>query len=760
VRWGLALAALAAALIGAGAAPATSVVPVQKAALKALQKGTLDAGTRAAGRTEVNRAAHLVRILPSGRREHVLVALRELASFSGRMTEPRALSLVGMLRANDDYFAKHYAPAPQTDITDADGIVYRYFAGRCFEFHPLANFGALNAHIAARDAEATKRLADALVARGVYRAGAGVGWEYTFPYSGGRPPWLSGMAQAVAAQALSRAAGLVPEEETQLMRSAQAAYRAIPGHLLTSVAAGPWIRLYSFGSLRVLNAQLQTVISLQSYATVAEDADAASLASRMQSASAATLPKFDTGYWTYYALPNDPSPLDYQQYVVQLLKRLAPADPRFRDAATRIAAYEKQPPAFQLATGGLGDLRFWLSKPSTVSVVTAAGQPKRLTLGGGWHSLSWPEPKRPGIYGVRVSAVDYAGNRASFQALPFVRSAAAATRKTSAAKEAPFLVGAALDDPSQSAAAVRAGLRLVRIGVQWPAGASAPDPTLVAALQRLDPSAGAVVELNATPLPTDDTTRAAFGSYAQQLVAAVPSLRLLVLEPPVTTATTNTYLAALNALKTALPTTPLGVAIDGATDPAGALASVAGVPADAFVLRPAPVAAKGAWTISDVPRALEALTSTYGTPPPLFLDGVPPASVPGLACGSGVAAVLLDRLADASAPGVTASQRGAVVCPGVAAQVTATTLEYPQTLAQPVGMQLACDRACLYLVTLERGGKPVAAKRGELTGAATPATVALPRAKLTAGSYNVVVRLVAKVNPGTVTTLTSPPLSG
>ena len=45
---------------------------------------------------------------------------------------------------------KHYAPAPKTDITDADGVVYRYFAGRCFEFHPLANFGALNAHVAAR----------------------------------------------------------------------------------------------------------------------------------------------------------------------------------------------------------------------------------------------------------------------------------------------------------------------------------------------------------------------------------------------------------------------------------------------------------------------------------------------------------------------------------------------------------------------------------------------------------------------------------
>ena len=116
------------------------------------------------------------------------------------------------MRANDDYFAKHWPPAPKTDMTGADGVVYRYFAGRCLEFHPLAEFGALNAHIAAGDAEATQQLADALVARGIYKSGRRASsWEYYFPFSGGRPGWTSGMAQAVAAQAFARAATLVPE---------------------------------------------------------------------------------------------------------------------------------------------------------------------------------------------------------------------------------------------------------------------------------------------------------------------------------------------------------------------------------------------------------------------------------------------------------------------------------------------------------------------------------------------------------------------
>ena len=224
---------LAAALAVAGAAPATAPVPGQVGALKAIRvalaAGRIDGATANAGRAEIARAAHLVRTLPSGRREHVAVALEELASFSGRLTAPRALALIGQLQANDDYFAKHYAPAPKTDITDADGLVYRYFPGRCLEFHPLANFGALNARVAANDAAGAQRLADALIARGVYQQGGGIAWEYFFDYSGGRAPWLSGMAQAVAAQAFARTAALVPDEATALMREARAAYRVIPG---------------------------------------------------------------------------------------------------------------------------------------------------------------------------------------------------------------------------------------------------------------------------------------------------------------------------------------------------------------------------------------------------------------------------------------------------------------------------------------------------------------------------------------------------
>src|SRR4051812_248749 len=551
------IVAFGVAALLAGAAAAKPANPLERAALKALATPRVDASTATRGRAEVRRAAQLARSLPSGRREHVAVALEEIASFDGLMSEPRAVSLIGELKANDDYFAEHYAPQPKTDITDEDGVVYRYFPGRCFEFHPLANFAALNAHVARGDAEGARQLADALVARGVYQHSGGIGWEYTFPYAGGRAPWLSGMAQAVAAQALARTAALVPEETTALMGKARAAYQAIPGHLLTSVAAGPWIRLYSFTTLPVLNAQLQAVISLKTYAGAAEDDDAAALVSRMRSSAAAALPRFDTGYWSYYSLPHEPSPLDYHEYVVQLLKQLAPSDPRFAAAATRFATYETQPPAFELAPGAIGTLTFWLSKPSTVSVVTGAGPARRVSLDGGWHTLSWPTPRRAGAYGVHVTATDVGGHKASFDALPFVRASStlpvAPARATAAAPApapapAPALaVGAGLTDTTQAAAAAKAGLRLVRLQLTWPTGATAVDPVTAAALQQLAPGVSAVVDLSVNPLPADDAGRAALVQFAASLVAQLHSLHSLVLTPGPTAATGTAYVSALAA---------------------------------------------------------------------------------------------------------------------------------------------------------------------------------------------------------------------
>ncbi|MFL6016886.1 MAG: hypothetical protein ACJ74V_05040, partial [Gaiellaceae bacterium] len=192
------IAWIAVAFIGflaAGSAPAapTRMLPVQLqarvAVKRALQSGWIDGATAARSRAEIDRAARLIRRLPSERADPIDVALSELAALSGRLTKPRALAVTGQLKANDDFFARGGPPQPHTDIKDADGLVYRFFAGRCFEFHPLAEFVELNARVWAKDVAGTRRLGNALAARGAHQFG-GIGWEYYFPYGGGNARWL------------------------------------------------------------------------------------------------------------------------------------------------------------------------------------------------------------------------------------------------------------------------------------------------------------------------------------------------------------------------------------------------------------------------------------------------------------------------------------------------------------------------------------------------------------------------------------------
>ena len=738
------VAAAVVALAFAGAAPAASVTSLERAALAKLARAPVSAETKTSARTEIARAAHLIRTLPNGRSYHILVALQEVASFHDALTQPRALALYGALKANDDYFTKHWAPADSTDIVGADGVVYRYFGGHCFRFHPLANFGVLNARATSGDVEGTQELADALIARGVYQQGGGIGWEYDFAFSGGKAPWLSGMAQAVAAQAFARAATTVPENESAYMSEATAAFRVIPRRLMTSVAAGPWIRLYAFSSLTVLNAQLQATISLAAYATASGDTQAQTLASRMQNAAAASLGRFDTGYWSYYALPREPSPPDYHHYVVQLLTKLKTADPRFADAATRFAAYEKEPPAFQLANGGVGQVRFWLSKPATVSAVTAAGPTKRLPLLGGWHTLTW-QPKRAGVYPVHITATDWNGHTFAIDAPPIVRVGPGAFNP----------VKPSTDDDSGTAPLVVAN----RTSLAWPDGATAPDPAVVASLAALP--APFLLEFDAlTPVTP------AFAQYATSLAQQLPNLTYLTIGPPPTTVTAAQYAATVSSVRDAvhavLPAVAVGMTIDGAVTPKQTVAALgkAAAVADVLAFRAASTAATGAWTQPNVTLLTNAFA---GTLPPLLLDAPSAATVTAATCAGAVTGVALDPTAPdpATQSAVAAFARGTVVCPGLAATPTPTA-EFPASVISgtPVTLQLTCARDCLYVATLVGSdGRAVVATRGSLTGGAAATTISLPKTQLGQASYTLDVRVVSTVNPGRVLQLASPPLA-
>ena len=672
MRFALAVVVVMVAMVVlAGSAPARTPVSAQKVALdgikRAVAKGWIDRASAANYRSAVNRAALLIRRLPRARSTPVSSCLREAAAMAAKLTAPRARAVFGQLAVNDTYFARKGPPVAGKDITDADGVVYRYLSGRGFQFHPLANFGALNARIAAADDLGAERLAQALIARGITEPGGGMGWEYYFDYAGGRAPWLSGMAQAVAAQALSKYG--VNDDDASAQNAAERAFRLIPGRLLQTVGSGPWIRLYGFNHAVVLNAQLQSIVSLSDYSETSGDADAATLAASMSSSAAANLNRFDSGYWTYYQLPSTPAPLSYQRYVVQLLTKLAPDDPRFAAAATRFSSYAKQPPAFKLANSSAGAVRFWLSKPATVELRSAAGATKRLSLYGGWHTLGWKLPSRAGAYSVSVSAKDWAGNSASFTALPIVRvvappsfavvsSAVSQSKAIRAAAEASatsranavtssllgqpsFAAGAGLDDPSQATLAAGEGLNAVRLRLVWPVAASVHDPTLVTALQSVPPGQRLIVELVANPMPSDSAGRNALAAYAHSLAQQVPGIRDLLLGSAPTPATVRDYVATLSsiydAVKPVAPALAIAAELDGAAAPKATLnaltveyvASGRTTPMmDELAFSPAPAVKSGAWTIDNYGQLVAALGDAFddsgqlGSTLPILVDGV------------------------------------------------------------------------------------------------------------------------------------------
>ena len=426
--WGRAfiLAALA-ALLAAPAATAGVVERDAAAARRGLtaaaKSGQIPAADAATYRATVDRAVATWRKLPGARATNLAGALHDVAALSGRYDPPRALALFTGLDVNTTYFGTKATPAGTIDVDGEDGVVYRYFPGHGLQFHPLANFARLNAHAVRKDYESASRLAEALLARAVPTS-SGLTWEYGFPFGGGRAPWTSGMAQAVAAQAFSRAATAL--QDPALLDPASQAYRAAQA-LTRTTSAGPWIRLYSFSTMAVLNAQLQTALSIAEYARTSGNADAELFAEQLEQAAATFLPEFDTGAWSLYALGGAEATLHYHKYVVSLLERLAELDerPEWSVWAGQFGEYLVVPPDVVPASAttvvypqprdGFLDrasVTFDLSKTATVRFVVA-GERRPFWLRRGRHTLTWdPGSREPQSYAAKLVATDLAGNTA------------------------------------------------------------------------------------------------------------------------------------------------------------------------------------------------------------------------------------------------------------------------------------------------------------------------------------------------------------
>ena len=318
----------------------------------------------------------------------------------------------------------------------------RYYPGRGMQLQQLASWGRVNAQLGVCTAPrkrtqqdlvaamgggrkgpcpraALRRALDGLVALGA-RRDRFVAWEYYFSFGGGTPPWISGMTQGTAIQALARATRVFPERRRRFRRAAErglGAFRAPPPvGIRVASPGGSHYLMYSFSpGLRILNGDLQAVTGLRDLSVLAGSRAARRLYVRGERAARGAVGGFDTGAWSLYSQNGRESTLSYHQLVGTFLGNLCRRTDRatYCSAHRRFVRYEHEPPRIRLARlGGLraergATLRFTLSKLSTVRVRVQSAHgvslTRRMSVSRGTYTVPWT-PARKGRYRVLIAA--------------------------------------------------------------------------------------------------------------------------------------------------------------------------------------------------------------------------------------------------------------------------------------------------------------------------------------------------------------------
>jgi hypothetical protein len=426
-----------------------------------LASGAIDQATRDDKRAIYADALRLRGRLTGARKAALGAVLRNLddVAASGELTASRLPALFATVARNREWWAKGPLLRNGARVSFQDSrLVWQYYAGEGLQIQWLGTFGKANGLWQGGYDASLRALLDEAIGLAAQRAG-GIAWEYLFRFDGGRPPWVSGLAQGTAVQALTRAAvRLNAPVYLDAARAALGIFReAPPSGVRVATPAGAHYLIYSFApDLRVLNAFTQALNGLHDFAQLANDPEGHAMFAAGEAQLRTELPAYDTGAWSRYSLKRD-ADLHYHTVARDFLRNLctrltqdatpapapaatpgggtpvpaptggvAPApgpvvDPApYCGAAQRWTTYLTQPPAVALVSkrvraGKPVAVKLALSKPSYVTVRVRRGGRTVIVLGGhlgsGVRTLRWPQPPRAaGRYGVVLRAKDLAGN--------------------------------------------------------------------------------------------------------------------------------------------------------------------------------------------------------------------------------------------------------------------------------------------------------------------------------------------------------------
>jgi hypothetical protein len=429
---------LALGAIGAQPAGAAKKRTLARELQKLYETGRIDQATYDADRAIHRDVKRRIRRLSGARKDQLAGALAAVEGIAARrqLRAGRLAPLFLTLQRNAEWWSSEPLLYSGQRVTfPGSELVWQYVPGQGIQLHPLANFGKLNAYAkgSRRNNARNARLLDELMAIAVPRGG-GLAWEYYFTFDGGRPPWVSSLAQGTGLQAIARSAAKLGRME-ELLPRIQAGLRlfeqAPPTGVRVETDAGVHYAQYSFWpDLRILNGFIQSLVGLYDVAQITGDPRAAQLFAAGDATARKEVPTFDTGAWSYYsrgAITRE-SDLSYhlllRDFLVGLCDRTSA--PAYCNAELNFTTYLEVPPELDLRTarvrgGTATTLKFTLSKISRTSISVTAPDGRRVlsvaagTMGRGTRSIGWTAPRKRGIYTVRIDAIDLAGNATTLE---------------------------------------------------------------------------------------------------------------------------------------------------------------------------------------------------------------------------------------------------------------------------------------------------------------------------------------------------------
>jgi hypothetical protein len=306
-------------------------------------------------------------------------------------------------------------------------LEWEYYTGEGIQLQVLGTFGEANGFYESGQSTWPDLISvmNEMIPLAVQRGG-GLAWEYYFDFEGGKPPWVSAMAQATGLEALTNA--YKASGDTTYLITAHSALGILttppPTGVAVSTALGTRFLQYSFAPhTDIINAFLQTLIGLYDYAVASGDTTAEALFNAGNAEAMSELPSFNTGAWSLYE-PGESDDLSYHELVTTFLTNLCTmtATPVYCSIGQAFDTDLTTPPVItqvtqQAARKHLFRLYFALDKPAHVGVVVtnAAGKDVLYTSAEckPGHDY-WIVPKLPaGAYTVKLSGTDLAGNYAS-----------------------------------------------------------------------------------------------------------------------------------------------------------------------------------------------------------------------------------------------------------------------------------------------------------------------------------------------------------